>query len=254
MGQINFVKSQLKTVRESKMQAVCVRSAIIVVAVIMITAIPAMIYLNWHFYFQNTLTMAGVPNYMDSEKSSLLQDPIQIDLEGYSESGEYKNKPIEITYKAYYDITGIITSVRDYWGLDAYDTLAPRDLCMIWGTLALQYPSPEMKFWHDNRVCNSEIGNVYIDPSDKGSRKGAFGVTHYGVSLISNNHLIPSTAEIRDRMFALGVGDTARIVGYLVRVRYDGILLDSSMTRDDIIYDHSSTTCEIIYVTNVEKL
>ena len=254
MSQINFVNSQPKTIRQSKMRAIRVRSAIIAVIIIIVAAIPAAIYLNWHFYFQNTLTMAGVPNYMDSEKSSLSQDPIQINLEGYSESGEYKNKPIEITYKAYYDITGIITSIRDYWGFDAYDTLAPRDLCMIWGTLALQYPSPEMKFWHENRVCNSKVGDVYIDPSDENSRKGAFGTTHYSVSLASNNHLIPSTAEIRDRMFDLSVGDTARIVGYLVRVRYDGILLDSSMTRDDVIYDHSSTTCEIIYVTSVEKL
>lgn len=214
-------------------------------------SIPAAIYLNWYHYFQNTLTAAGVPSYLDTIKSSLSEEPIQINFEEeYSETGKYKGRPINITYKAYYDITGIVTSIRDYWGFEAYDTLAPRDLCMIWGELAARYPNPDMKFYHGERICWSEAPAQFFDQSIR----GAFGSTHYGSSLISNNHLIPSTAGVRDKFLSFSVGDTVRIVGYLVRVDYDDIRLDSSMTRDDVMFDRSSTTCEIIYVTKAEKL
>ena len=228
-----------------------IRLLAIMFLIIALAAIPAAIYINWRFYFQNTLTTVGVPNYSGMLKSSLKNAPIQINLDGnYSESGEYKGRPIQITYKAYYDITGIVTSVRDYWSFGAYDTLAPRDLCMIWGDLAERYPSADMRFYHGERFCSFEVPAQYINQS----RTGALGSTHYGSSLVSNNHLIPSTAEVRNTILRFSVGDTARIVGYLVRVDYDDISLDSSMTRDDVIYDHTSTTCEIIYVTNAEKL
>ena len=219
---------------------------------ILIAAVtPAIVFLSWRFYFQNNLTATSVPSYLDSIESNLDDGPIQINFEeNYSERGEYKGRPINITYKAYYDITGIVTSVRDYWGFDAYDTLAPRDLCMIWGNFAANYPSPDMKFYHTDRVCRSEAPAQFYDQSSK----GAFGSTHYGSSLFSNNHLIPSTAEVRNKFFSFGVGDTVRIVGYLVKVDYDGLRLDSSMTRDDVMRSHTSTTCEIIYVIKAEKL
>ena len=107
-----------------------------------------------------------------------------------------------------------------------------------------------MEFHHDNRTCWSKLPIEYLDQT----RTGAYGVTHYGSSQVSNNHLIPSTAEIRSELMSFGVGDKVRIVGYLVRAYYDGIFLDSSMARNDVIYDHTSTTCEIIYVTKAEKV
>ncbi len=227
-----------------------ISTLIIVVVVILICAIPAAIYLNWHFYFQNTLKAEDVPDYNEIVSSSLESGPIQINLNGYQETGEYKGRAINITYKAYYDITGVITSIRDYWGFGAYDTLAPRDICLVWGELAARYPSSDMEFYHGERACHYSVPNEFLSSS----MTGAFGVTHYGSSLVSNNHLIPSTAEVRDDLMSFSVGDTVRLVGYLVRVHYDGIGLDSSMTRDDVMYDHNSTTCEIIYVTKAEKL
>lgn len=219
-----------------------------------VLAIPAAIYLNWRFYFQNNLTTAGAPDYSEMFQSSLMSDPIQINLDGYSTTGMYKGRPIAMTYKAYYDITGVVTSVRDYFGFGAYDTLVPRDVCLIWGDLAAQYPSSQMSFHNGKRTCESKIDPSLISAADVKYRQGTLGSVHMGVSLVSNNHLIPSTPEVRGAIFALGIGDIVRIHGYLVRAEYDGITLDSSMSRDDVIYDHTSTTCEIIYVTGVEKL
>ena len=223
---------------------------LILVGLALLFIIPEAIFLNWRYYLKNTLTASGVPDYSEKMTSSIDEDPIQIDLDGSSERGEYKGRPIDITYKAYYDITGVVTSVRDYWGFGAYDTLAPRDICMVWGKLAERYPSSDMEFHHGERACYSRVPDDYIDLK----RGGSLGDDHYGSSLVSNNHLIPSTAEVRHEFFSFGAGDIIRIVGYLVKVRYDGILLDSSMTRDDVIFDRNSTTCEIIYVTKAEKL
>lgn len=226
-----------------------ISSLIIALIIVILCMVPAAIYLNWQFFFKNTLK-ADLPDYSESVQSSISSDPIQIDLNGYSEHGEYKGRPIDITYKAYYDITGIVTSIRDYWGFGAYDTLAPRDICLIWGDLAAKYPSPDMEFHHSERACQYKVPDEFID----NSKTGAFGTTHYGSSLVSNNHLIPSTAEVRDSFMSFGVGDTVRLIGYLVQVNYDGINLNSSMSRDDVIYDHNSTTCEIIYVKQAEKI
>ena len=232
-----------------------IASFIALICVIGVASVPAAIYLNWRFYFQNTLTMKGVPTHIGASPSSIDKDPIQVNLEGHTESGEYKGKPIQITYKAYYDITGIVTSVRDYWGFDAYDTLVPRDVCMIWGDLAAQYPNPGMNFAQGKRNCHASFSSdIHIDSSDITVRSGAYGSKHYNVSLMSNNHLIPSTAEVRNKIFSFGVGDEVRIVGYLARVSYDGFVLDSSMTREDAMYDHATGTCEVIYVTKAEVI
>lgn len=226
--------------------------AMVAIIIVMVLAfIPAAIFINWRYYLKTTLTLEGVPNYSDVIKSSLNYDPIQINLEEpVVEIGEYKGRPIEITYKAYYDITGIVTSVKDYWGFGAYNTLAPRDICMIWGSLAEKYPSPNMEFYHGERYCVAKGSDIPFDLSSK----GAYGSTHYGSSLISNNHLIPSAAEVRDAFLGFGAGDIVRIVGYLVQVKYDGILLNSSMTRDDVMFDSDSGTCEVIYVIEAEKI
>ena len=224
-------------------------SLIVPIVIMVLLAVPAAIYLNWRFYFQNTLTTVEAPDYSEFLASSIDTDPIQIGLEGYAESGEYKGRSINITYKAYYDITGIVTSVRDYWGFGAYDALAPRDVCMAWGSTATSYTEHGVEFSQGQRNCKPRINGVEIDDLNFGTVRGKWGNTMYALYDFSNNHIISSTPEVRGQVFGLGAGDKVRMVGYLVNVSYDGLVLDSSASREDS-GDHA---CEVFYVTKVEK-
>ena len=224
-------------------------TVIIAVIVLLLSAFPAAIYLNWRFYFQNSLTAIGVPDYSNDTVSSINADPIQLDLEGYAENGTYKGREINVIYKAYYDITGVVTSVRDYWGFGAYDALVPRDVCMAWGSTATSYSNHGIGFSQGERNCRPEIDGVVIDDLDVTTKRGKWGNQMYAFHDFSNNHIIASTADVRNQVLGLGTGDEVRLTGYLVTVYYDGIILSSSMSREDS-GDHA---CEVFYVTRVEK-
>lgn len=204
------------------------RAKLIAIAIFIVSAIPAAIYMNWRFYFQNTLTAANVLDYSDTLKTTSVLGPLQIDFdESVTEIGKYKGKPIEINYRAYYDIAGTVTSVHDYWGFDAYDSLVPRDVCIAWDGTATSYRMGLIEFSQGERYCTGKTDSPNW----------------------SNNHIIPSTAEVRGQVFNLRAGDEVRLVGYLVSVSYDGIILDSSMTRADT----GNHACEVFYVTKIEK-
>lgn len=241
---INLAVAREKKPRKHK------KDILIAAVIVLISAIPAAIYINWRFYFQNSITAEGLPDYQEIMTSSIDSDPVQIELNGYHKSGEYKGRKLEITFKDYYDITGIVVSVHDYWGFNAYDALVPRDVCVIWGNLAEIYPSPGLEFSQADRYCKPKIEGVELSDDETFEVRGKLGHKMRGIKTFSNNHLISSTPEIRSQIFELGAGDKVRIVGYLVHVKYDGIVLDSSETRQDS-GDHA---CELIYVTHIEKL
>lgn len=170
-------------------------------------------------------------------------------MDNIRESGEYKGRWANLVYKYYYDISGIVTSVRDYWGFDGYETLVPRDVCIAWGSLGELYLNNKAEFRQLDRFCYGRMVDSGVDPAEVFTFKTPFGQTRSSVSSMSNNHLIPSTAEIRDAIFSLRAGDKIRISGYLVDINYDNIVLQSSTTREDT----GNGACEVIYVTGIEK-
>ncbi len=214
-----------------------------------ILSVPAIVYISWRFYFQNNLSLDNVPNYYDTSYSSLNSEPVQINFNNITKTGEYKGRAISITYRAYYDITGIVVSVRDYWGFGAYDTLVPRDVCLIWGDLVETYQRRDAEFSQGERNCKPKIHGMDIEDLDAARVRGGLGNTMYALHEFSNNHIIPSTPEIRNQIFGLGIDDVVRLTGYLVQVEYNGIILDSSLSREDF----GNGACEVFYVTKVEK-
>ena len=225
-------------------------SLIVLALVLLLIAIPTAIQLNWRFYFQNTLVAKNLPSIDQTEKSSIENAPIQVIIEQSSESGEYKGRPISVSYIAYYDIAGVVTSVHDYWGLDDYATLVPRDVCIAWGSLGELWLNHEVSFYQVDRFCHGKVTESELDPAEVFTFKTPFGQTRTSVSSMSNNHLIPSTPEIRNQIFGLNAGDKVRITGYLVNAIYGELGLKSSMTREDV----GNGACEVIYVTGVENL
>ena len=219
----------------------------LIASVICILAVVA-VQLNWRFYFQNTITAKMLPDYSDELFSSEEAGPVQVKVDGF-ETGEYKGRPIRLDYKEYYDITATVTSVYDYWGFEDYNTLVPRDVCLAWGSLAEAYRRGQASFSQFDRSCGPDVSTEHLDTSELTTARTPFGVTGYALTTMSNNHLIPSTAEIRNRIFSLRAGDEVRIIGYLVKVNYNDIVLDSSTRRDDA----ANGACEVIYVTNIER-
>ena len=143
-----------------------------------------------------------------------------------------------------------MTSVHDYWGWGAYDTLVPRDVCLVWGSLANNYLEHEVEFSQRRRFCYARIDGVEIDDLNYTTRRGKWGNTTLALREFSNNHIIASTPEVRQAVFDLKAGDTVRLTGYLVRVAYDDIVLDSSMSRED----NGNGACEVFYVTSISPV
>lgn len=222
-------------------------------AVVLVLLIWPTLMIQWRYYFQNTISANGLPDYSDTVKASIHEDPIQIKLDYQTEQGEYKGRPLRLTYKAYYDIAGIVVSVRDYWGFGDYDTLVPRDVGMIWGDDMIRaYEAGEAKFSQGVRNLKPEY---YTDNLKSVYTMDTWGRTSTHPYEMSNNHVIPSTPEVREQILNLKVNDKVHLIGYLVRVLYNGISLDSSMTRYDVQRSEGETySCEVIYVTKVEKV
>ena len=225
------------------------KSLIILIVFIVLLSIPAMVYLYARFSFQNSLTAEGIANYYDKYSPSLDREPIQIEVGG-TENGTYKGREIGVTYKYYYDITAVVASVRDYWGLGDYDTLVPRDVCLVWGGLIEPLNSGKASFTQSGRFCNPVIDGQEYSNLDIAEVRGVFGNKMLALHEFSNNHVIPSSTEVRGKIFGLNKGDKVRLSGYLVTVRYGGIQLSSSTTRNDF----GDGACEVFYVTKVDNL
>ena len=221
----------------------------ILIAIIIVSMIPAVIYLYGRFSFQNTLKTDGVANYYENFSPSSDREPIQIKVEG-KENGIYKGRKIAINYEYYYDITAVVASVKDYWGLGDYDTLAPRDVCLVWGGLMDAYLRGNASFTQGGRFCYPVIDGQEYNSLDVAEVRGAFGNKMLALHEFSNNHIIPSTVEIRRQVFGLKKGSEVRLSGYLVNVQYGEMYIDSSTTRND----YGNGACEVFYVTKVDKL
>ena len=222
---------------------------IILIGFIILSTIPAIVYIYGRFSFQNSLTAEGIENYYDDYSPSLDREPIQIEVDG-RENGTYKGREIGVTYRYYYDITAVVASVKDYWGLGDYDTLVPRDVCLVWGGLVDALHRGTANFKQSGRFCNPIIDGQEYNNLDISEVRGVFGNKMLALHEFSNNHIIPSSTEIRSQVFGLKKGDKVRLSGYLVTVRYGGIQLVSSSTRSDF----GDGACEVFYVTKVDKL
>lgn len=190
-----------------------------------------------------------MPDYSHIFVATPDADPIQELADNIKEMGEYKGRQIFASYRFFYSISGVVTSVHDYWGFDDYDTLVPRDVCIAWGSLKDLYLTGEAEFHQYDRHCYGRIiDSEMLDPAEVFTFKTPFGQTRTSISSVSNNHLIASTAEIRDQILNLKAGDEVRINGYLVDVTYGSLVLNSSIDREDI----GNGACEVIYVTGVD--
>lgn len=142
------------------------------------------------------------------------------------------------TVKAYYKISGMLVSKHRY-RLGKMTRLAPWDYAVAWGK-TLDW-LPHLKFSQASRYC---FFKYKLDsPVD---RKVVETQT-------SNNHLIPSTPNLRRALKQAKKRQPVMIEGYLVNVRTyrrdkETGIWNTSLIRSDI----GQGACEIIYVTRLQ--
>lgn len=209
----------------------------------------------WYFsYFRNDLDTKDLPDFRDEVSSSIDSEPVQIDIDNTTRTGTYKFRAMKMTFKAYYDISAVVTSVHDYTGFDSYSAMVPRDVCLAWGDWKDVANNPDYKFYQGDRACGVEHNDprYYFYDSHTDNPFEVVNINHTGRynAPFSNNHLIPSTLEIRREISSLKKGDKVRIVGYLVNAVYDNLEYNSSTSRTDL----GSHSCEVIYVTSIERI
>ena len=231
---------------------------------IVICLILGSIYLNWRGWFQNTLTASDIgkvisidgyksvdPNSIDLPTLSSEEKPVQINLDARGEDGEYKGRPLNLRYRAKYDITAIVTSVYDYYGYDDYAALVPRDVCLAWGDLGKNYLEGKVEFEQNERKCSVKVPEEldYL----LNTRQSIYG-KESTIATMSNNHIISSTVEIRDKVLSLKPREKIRMTGFLVDIIYGTahptFHMMTSLSRDD----SGDGACEIFYVTSIETL
>jgi hypothetical protein len=141
------------------------------------------------------------------------------------------------TPKAAYNISGMLVGRKHYFR-GFMDRLSPWDYSLVWGTMPAMLPY--IKFSNTSRFCfykykdASKVDRKYLD-------------TH-----MSNNHLIPSTQNIRRAFKTVRKGNLVQIEGYLVNVMANlqgkGTTNWKTSTKRT---DTGNGACEIIYVTRL---
>lgn len=145
----------------------------------------------------------------------------------------------EINYLAKYEISGLVINMKKYLTND----LSQKDVALTWGKLSNRKNAAKIKTSYKPRVLHFsydndfayELGSDYID------------------SHISNNHLIPASKAVKEKISQIGFGDFITITGYLVSVEKNGEeIWRSSLSRTDGgTGEYGTGACEVIYVREI---
>lgn len=144
--------------------------------------------------------------------------------------------------RATYQITGYAAETSRKL-LDEWDFVMPLDVALVWGPVAdpgvlshLEFHLSEryVSYWYDAATPPSAVGQLR--------------------SHVANNHLIPASEEVADRLARIAIGDLVTLRGKLVDVDvHDGrgkhvLHARTSLSRDDV----GSGACEILWVEWVD--
>lgn len=172
----------------------------------------------------------------------LMNEPIQsptlkLPLQTQRNGNAYQIQPV-----FEYEIWGLVVSDHNSSGWDDYeharwnDYLNTKDICVIWGANLSNSHLADLKFSHGQWTC-------YVQT------KSGEAWQEFQINKLSNNHLLPASAQIEKIIRRAHVGDEIHIQGQLVNYSVNnGPPRNSSITRDDT----ENGACEIIYVDDFE--
>lgn len=210
-------------------------------------------------YIRGHRTLAGIPKPIQKDIKQAILDGDTTETE---HSFEVKGGRVELTYLATYDIKGLVVYVDDYdnlWanlfrtefeGMEVAERAMPRDISLAWGSVAKN--ANGFKWGHGYR-------DLIIHFKSDGPRTLQ---DRDGDDEVSNNHIIiEPDSELRKKVMKVKNRDYIEIKGYLV----EGSFIDdrgyvetfrSSLVRNDDggTAFNRKTSCEIIYITDLEWL
>lgn len=203
-----------------------------------IVAICLIIVLGTGYYIYSTMT-APIFTTADTEDGiDYRMEPIQVaSPDSVIPLIEHSGNRYTLTPKANYRISGMVVSTQRY-RKGYMSWLSPFDYAIIWGN-APDY-LPYLKFDQVVRFCLFKMkSDAPVDV--------AYISSHMG-----NNHMIPSTPNIRKALAKAQKKDLVTVEGFLAYVlgqdskkRFSN--WNSSLTRED----KGNGACEIIYVTKL---
>lgn len=177
-----------------------------------------------------------------------IAQPVQTETTGSTQLS-IDDYSVQIDYLYNYEISALVVSTEKY-SSGFPGKLAPRDFALAWGVVAsnndkINFHWSQSSRWYFWKINSGEDKSKLNDI-------GGMGVVSKNSS---NNHLIPSDDRIRKQLKHIYAGDYIKLKGYLVNIfakNPDGrsYTWNSSTTRNDT----GDGSCELIYVTDVEKL
>lgn len=154
---------------------------------------------------------------------------------------------VNVSYKYEYEIEGLVVHTKRHHGFGMEDDISPIDVALAWGDVA-EYNDRINFHW-------SQRGRFYYWRVSSYDELEPIGSEVDVIRQSSNNHLIPSSSEMRSKIKSIMPGDHIKIKGYLVD-------LNCTKSNGSTFYWNSSTirsddgdgACELIYVTDLTWL
>ena len=157
--------------------------------------------------------------------------------------GDYQYT-LEPSYR--YDLQGVVVSLYDsdsWFDLTHQDDPGNiRDLCVVWGKNVSSGTYRDVKYTSGEFTCSFRWSPTLDPPFDV-----------YGAS---NNHVLPATDAVAQKIKSVIRGDQIRLQGYLTNYAVQDaqgkrLYTRNTSTRRD---DSGNGACEIVYVTDIEIL
>lgn len=182
-----------------------------------------------------------VPTDYDSSEINAAEEPIQENIEGEPPiTFEKKGWTFTITPKAHYKISGEVISAKKYhYGFNTL--LSPVDIALVFGELYSNGLYTQIKWSQSGRWYWWKYGPSFPKQDDR-----------YIARWSSNNHIIPSTDNVKKAAKSVSRGDLIVLEGYLVYI--DGKKGDqsfwwrSSLSRTDT----GDGSCEVLYLKRIK--
>ena len=182
-------------------------------------------------------------NTIYTENKNFFEAPIQKEASGEKEQIIIGGKEITIKKLYSYEVSGRVVQTYEYkdyyYGDETYNTIAKKDVGIVWGNLVQDDILKNIKF--------SMNGARFLKYTyRRGDWKKKLGAPIK--KLCSNNHLISDDETITSLIKQINKHDYIKISGYLINAYWGNSYLTTSISRDD----EGNGACEVVYVTDIK--
>lgn len=149
------------------------------------------------------------------------------------------NKEYSIIPVANYKISGIVLAINTFFIMDAGAEIAPIDVGLAWGKMAVPEYDKYMNYSSSARYLNWNYDRNFPFSYD-------FLNSH-----VSHNHIVPANEKILNVIKSLKNKEKIYMEGYLVNIRSEfngsSFYWNTSLTR----FDKEGGACEVFYVKKI---